>query len=219
LDPNDPWAIPRHATKGESSEEAIYVGVGRALDTWERFESTLGWLYGAVIDPGRHNRAAARAFGSLAAFSARADQLEQAAKVHFAERPNLPVERQFKTLLHVARRASPRRNDIAHGQVWFLSRGLREGWEGGYYLGPASYNARRHAMDGEPLFTYSRAELDDFTKRFELLWIAANELFNAICHGLPMQPVELLPRSTPRPIPRPRPYPELSRPQPSPSQA
>jgi hypothetical protein len=192
LNPNDPWATPPHPASGEDSEEAIYIGVGRALDTWERFDSTFSWLYGAFVDPHRHNRAAMRSFGTLAAFQARADQLEQAGNVYFAGGRDQAQEAQLKRLLNVARRAASRRNDIAHGQVWFES--PQPGWAGGFFLGPASYSSRRHSIEGDPLYAYSRVELDAFAERFAVLWIAANELFNAICHGLPMQPIELLPR-------------------------
>jgi hypothetical protein len=215
LNPNDPWATPPHATRGDDAEEAIYVGVGRALDTWERFESTFSGLYGAFIDPSRYNRAAMRAFGALAAFQARADQLEQASKVYFVDRPERLLESQFKTLLKSARRASARRNDIAHGQVWFQS--PQRGWGGGHFLGPASYSSRRHSPEGEPLYVYSRVELDAFAERFAVLWIAANELFNAVCHGLPLQPIELLPRSPQRLEASLPPYLRLSPPPPEPS--
>ena len=115
MNPNDIWALPPIPDKGDEDEEALYSSVGRALSEWERFENLLAFLFAAFIIPEHDSEAARRAYGSVVSFGGRADLLKAASSVYFRNFPDKSLADQFDTLIKTARRASPQRNNIAHG--------------------------------------------------------------------------------------------------------
>ncbi|MDB5418574.1 MAG: hypothetical protein JWP50_1993 [Phenylobacterium sp.] len=122
--------------KGDFEPDTLYASVGRALSAWEMAEGMLGRIFALLCSadfPG-----AERAYGVVSSFSGRRDMLEQA----FESYPGRtePVVRDLPALLTKFHQFSARRNEIAHGILWYFS-GLDENF--GNYLVPATYNSRK----------------------------------------------------------------------------
>jgi hypothetical protein len=169
MNPNDPWAIPPLPEIGHGSKLDIYTSVGRALTEWEGFESVFSilFMYFTGLEYDTH-RLAHRAYGAIVTFNGRADMMKAAADAYFAQFPDARFESDFATLIKDARRASPRRNDIAHGRVEPFP---RTGYtEGPYYcLVPPFYRTNRNSLAGEPTYAYTPEMIDGFALRFRQL--------------------------------------------------
>lgn len=165
MNPNDLWSIPPIPKKGENNQERLYTSVGRALSAWEHFESLLAHLFSHLIGLDTDSLAARRAYGCVVSFSGRADMLTAAAEAYFDEHPDDEAERKLADLLKTAKRASGRRNDIAHGCALVFPRSFAKPAIG-YCLVPGAYNTNRNNIDHEPSYAYTCKEIDRFHQQF-----------------------------------------------------
>lgn len=137
--PNHPWNPLPVETKGDFEPETLYASVGRALSAWEMAEGMLGRIFALLCRA--EFQGAERAYGVVSSFSGRRDMLEQAFE-SFPGRDE-PIVRDLPALLTRFQQFSARRNEIAHGVLWYFS-GLGGGQGGtGCYLVPATYNSRK----------------------------------------------------------------------------
>lgn len=137
---SNPWDVLPLAAHGDQEDSILYEKVGRALTQWENLEGTLGRIFGALCGARMHDEGAVRAFGVVAASSARLDMIEAAFAV-FPGREKEGISALPAQLKRVGN-YSARRNEIAHGVV---SGFTENGAFRGYYLVPAYYNSRKRS--------------------------------------------------------------------------
>ena len=129
------WARPLKSKAGLPDPKIIYLGVGHALSNWEHVETSMSMLFSVFVDS--FSTASSRAYGSIFGSRGKADAIEEAGKVFFAVRRSLADQKNrefiaqvdlfrsyFEVLLQNYRKASSRRNDIAHGMAYDLSEHL-----------------------------------------------------------------------------------------------
>jgi hypothetical protein len=164
--PNNLWAIPAAATAGDPDDITLYAEIGKALSSWEMLEGFLGELFAVLIMPKARSLAASRAYGAIGTFRARMDMLAQAAEAHFSIRQDPSAEADFNAQRKIWLKASPRRNDIAHGVVRpfdFSSR--THSWA----LYPSYYTSSRRALDGSPAYVMTAKDVARFGDQFSNL--------------------------------------------------
>ena len=170
MNPNDPFAPQDFPDEGSASDRAIFSAVGAALSAWEHTEVHLALVFSHLVGDGVQSEAAFRAYGSAIAFSARADMViaaaEQALSIH-PERDEL--EPKFKAALALMRRASARRNEIAHGAVFAYCVMASRPQARGYCLFPGQYSTNKRFLSGEPKYVYSAEQIEAFAAGFESL--------------------------------------------------
>lgn len=165
MDPNDIWALPPLSTSVEKSEDSLYTSVGRALSRWEVVEGLLSEVFSMLVSPTGALKAAKRAYGGTVAFAARKDMLENAAEAYFEDHPDEALQASLANVMKVMARASPRRNDIAHGVVqpiWITDRMS----DNGFLLVPSYYTSRRRSLAGHPTYRFGTTEIDRFGAQF-----------------------------------------------------
>ncbi|MDP2009020.1 MAG: hypothetical protein Q8K11_02470 [Phenylobacterium sp.] len=128
MNPNDSFAPEPFPETGSSSHQEIYLAVGAALSAWEHSELHLTLVFSHLIGDGAHSEAAFRAYGSAIAFSARADMVIAAADQVLAAHPERDeLVPKFRHAINLIRRASTRRNEIAHGAAFAYCSALSQG--------------------------------------------------------------------------------------------
>lgn len=115
--PPKPWdQIPR-PPKGDVTADITYTAVGRALSSWEYFESEFSKLFIRFLGLNSDNLPAIRAYGSVLAFQGRMAMVERAAEAFFFAKPSNELKAAVGNIIEQARGYSARRNEIAHGVV------------------------------------------------------------------------------------------------------
>lgn len=186
----NPWDV-REFEEAEKDPNTIYLSVGKALSAWERVEQQLSYLFAYFCvgtGSGEESFPAKRAFGSVVTFRGRTDMLHAAAEAYFIPFPNHEMNRRFFDLLNLARKFSPRRNEIAHGYVTSVylqmdeSQNIRKmnladslramRW----LLCPPEYATNKNTpalVNGERLmrwkYAYSAREIDYYKQQFDEL--------------------------------------------------
>lgn len=178
MNPNDPWALPPLPAKGTPSDYDLYWCVGRALSMWEFFEFHLAILFNLLSDQTCDSPAVRRAYGSVASFSARADLLRAAAEGYFNKFPDENLAGEVSSIINTSRRASARRNDIAHGCVLAYTQ------EGGrirdFTVVPALYRSNRHDINWRPTYALTASDLRRFISKIQELIEPTRRLANKI---------------------------------------
>jgi hypothetical protein len=180
MDPNDPWALPAPPTKGDDDTSTIFQSIGEALSYWEWAEGYLGLIFAELVAPGQNPLAASRAYGTIVAFQGRADMVRSAAEAYFATRQDaqaVAIQARLAAHMKLLGRASPRRNDIAHGIVQPFS---NLGGPNGYALFPSYYTSRRRDLLGVPSYIMSSVEIGRFGKQFAALKEPLDEVVEAL---------------------------------------
>ena len=167
--------------RGSNNEDIIFMGVGRALSAWERFEWQLAIVFGLLVSRDGDPLAARRAYGSVVSFRGRTDMVLAASRAAFWQEPGAEIHKELENHIIEAGRFSARRNEIAHGVVDMYDRGIPPfiGGHPGFALGPARYATNkikikeaRHALEAEhlaPGYAYSAPELAVFSEHFQRL--------------------------------------------------
>jgi hypothetical protein len=165
MDPNDPWAMPPLAAKGDPDLHTVWRAVGEALSYWEWLEGYLSLIFCEMVSP-KWSFPAHRAYGSVISFNGRADMLRNAAEAYFVTQPDAELQEKLNGILKVMSRASPRRNDIAHGiaQPHYLGGPMR-----GFVLYPAFYSTNRRNNAGHPKYGMTSVEIGRFAEQFKAL--------------------------------------------------
>jgi hypothetical protein len=151
-DAANPYSDPPLPDAGDWSEAALYEATGRALSKWETFETVFADLFTAFLGPMIDTTAAARAYGSVIAFSGRLNMVRAAAETYFAYSPDYhpdPLKKawlkeQFRQTSKRAETLSKFRNHIAHGVVGEYS--SPAGHVRGVALMPARYAFKRRKL-------------------------------------------------------------------------
>lgn len=184
---SNPWDALPTLPEGDLDEDRLFAAVGRALTQWEMFEGALGQIFNELCEaPGE---GPFRAYGAVAAFTGRADMLQEAFEV--ARKRDHKQVSDLPALLKRARLLAARRNEIAHGIVTNRSGG---GKNLGSYLCPAQYNSRKNlsakdwedAWDGvgtlpwRARYAYTAAQLDHYRQ----LFFGLDERARTICGAL-----------------------------------
>jgi hypothetical protein len=178
LNPNDPWASPPIPERGTVSEADIYWSVGRALSLWEYFEFHLAILFNVLSDQSIVSPMVRRAYGAVASFGGRADLLNAAADAYFAKFPDQTLKADVSKLLKTARRASIRRNDIAHGMVSAYN--FENCKISDFVLLPAAYRTNRHDLDWKPTYALTAEHIRAFIRQLQGLLSPTRDLSNRI---------------------------------------
>jgi hypothetical protein len=139
--PNHPWNPLAVEPRGDFEPDTLYAAVGRALSAWEMMEGILANVFALLCRA--EFEGAVRAYGAVAAFSGRKSMLEEAFAC-FPDRGKDGVK-ELPALLAKIQQFSGRRNEIAHGVVWYFSANQKSL---GNYLVPATYNSRKR-ISGE----------------------------------------------------------------------
>ncbi len=164
MNPNDIWAVPPAETEGDATIEAIFASVGRSLSRWEWLEAHMSVLFAYLVNPEDGSEPARRAYGAIATFSGRADMLIHAAQGRMGHQPErAPLLASLKTHVELLRRASGRRNEIAHGIAQSVYVQISSPT---YLLYPAWYNSRKHQPSRAPSYAYSSATINRFGRQF-----------------------------------------------------
>jgi hypothetical protein len=174
LQPWDPRPDPK---EGDPHEDITFAAVGRALTGWERFETKLSEMFGAIVSPDADTLAAQRAYGSGTAFHGRAKMVAAAGAAYFNVFPDEKLASAVRDLLALGTNYAARRNDIAHGTVKYYG-GTSPTSKVGFALFPSAYNTSRNELldplwatilfphQIEPKYTYSSLEIFYFTAKF-----------------------------------------------------
>ncbi len=116
--PAEPVWTPTLPASGDQKEDGIWLGVGMALSAWGRYEAALGRLFAHLVTLDRASLALERAFGAVNTFEARRQMLKQAGLTYFAyHTQHSDLKRTFDLIIRDRMKASPVRNNIAHGLV------------------------------------------------------------------------------------------------------
>jgi len=166
MNPNNPWERPAPVAVGDADNNTTYAAVGRALSNWERLEGYLSLIFSAMVGPGEEPLAASRAYGSVASFIGRNEMLWAAAEAYLSLHPDALLQASLETILKEAKKASPRRNEIAHGIVQPLMAMDRSiTWA----LVPAYYATNKRNLDRSPKYAFSSIEIMGFGHKFNEL--------------------------------------------------
>ena len=132
-------------TIGDDNPDQIFHAVGMALSQWETLENEMFNLYLIFCEsdnPATIN-ALRRAFGTIESSDGRRKALAEAASVYFGDH-NYPngIAKPYRLLFESHKKASDRRNEIAHGVVYnvMINNEIK-----GNFLFPASYNSGRNS--------------------------------------------------------------------------
>lgn len=177
------WAIADTPSAGDLTEDDLYASIGRSLTCWEKAEGGLAELFGMIVTSGRDSRAAERAYGTLGAFRARIELLEEAARIFIANDPSKKTLIEvFKELRTLYGNAISRRNEIAHGIVipynylcYMFGDPFREA--PGYCLISAEYNTSKRYYDNKSKYVYTTGAIDRYAALFDEVTISARSLF------------------------------------------
>lgn len=170
MNPNDPFAPKPFPEVGSDSRDEIHMAVGAALSSWEHSELHLALVFSHLLGDGAHSEAAFRAYGSAIAFSARADMVAAAADQILATHPERnELEPNLRQAINLMRRASARRNEIAHGAAFAYCTLQSRPDAPGYCLFPGQYASNKRLLGGEPKYVYSAQQIDAYREGFESL--------------------------------------------------
>lgn len=170
MNPNDQFAAKPFPDRGSQSHDDLHRAVGAALSAWEHGELHLALVFSHIVGDGAHSEAAFRAYGSAVAFSARADMVAAAADQAFNNHPEREeLEPKFRQAIGLMRRASARRNEIAHGAVFAYCTLPSRPDAPGYCLFPGQYATNKRPLSGEPKYIYSAEQIDAYREGFESL--------------------------------------------------
>jgi hypothetical protein len=145
----DYWERGSKSNAGEPFASVIQIGVGHALTNWEHVENAVSMLFSQFTESS--TIAAARAYGTIIGARARHSAVSAAMDVFFdirkqrnkkdRETCNLIIKHKEAATLLLTNylTASKRRNDIAHGICWELSRNESVSIRS-WFLVPATYN-------------------------------------------------------------------------------
>jgi hypothetical protein len=174
-----PWDRRPWPSQGDTSQEALYAGIGRALSEWERYEAVLSFLFSSFVSPS-DPAIARRAYSAVRTFEGRTEMLRAASEAHFWAYPNHDFLASFKIVLQGATTFSPRRNDIAHGAVDHYRPpppALRDvPAPNTFALFPSFASFRERDINNAPLYCYTSPELEYFRQQFFILRRPAGDL-------------------------------------------
>lgn len=171
----------KDVTVGDDNRDRIFHAVGMALTQWETLENEMFRLYLIFCESNNSTTITAlrRAFGTIESSDARRKALEEVARIYFGD-DNYPdgKAKPFKLLFESHKKASDRRNEIAHGIAnGFMIDNSFKGW----FLFPAAYNSGCNSdsynssfgEDGGPFMTehyrYTSREIYEFSQKFSVL--------------------------------------------------
>lgn len=147
--PKDYWDRPEPLQHGTKDMDKLYRAVGVALSGWETLEQQLSAFFilltiGETVVHGNMVSTIARIYGAIESNSGRRKILDAVAEVYFGKEMNNPlIKKPYFQLMENIRRASNRRDDIAHARVigFQLSQVGR-----GYFLVPPEYHNSRNDL-------------------------------------------------------------------------
>jgi hypothetical protein len=223
------WERGTKSKVGDQFASVTQIGVGHALTNWEHVENAVSMLFSQFTEA--PTVAAARAYGSIIGARSRYFAVSQAMNVFFDLRAQkhkrdrdtyghiLYHKEIASILLNNYSSASGRRNDIAHGICWKLSRVESE--KNSWFLVPPTYNAansshwvdddfkwqaatggnlrdRKHAIAFNKMYyknadyVFSAKELQVFAKKFAYLYADILSFLHIINQDkFPLTPVQL----------------------------
>jgi hypothetical protein len=166
-DPWDPFPFP---TIGDFDEAKTYEGVGRVMDRWENLEFGLARIYSIFVnDP---DGEALTAYGKGRIFRDRITELRKAGEAYFRSEPHQTHEGTFDAICAAAEGFAGRRNEVAHGVVFFVNNlpGIRKRFDlrddrKQFLLIPPLFAHRNHGPDGLPSWGYAFEELWELMAR------------------------------------------------------
>jgi len=171
-----PWDIPPQPERYDSTADAVFTAVGKALTKWETAEAACAELFAIFVgapQDSTHMAPAVRAYGSVVSFNGRCEMLLRAAEAYFVEHSDEKLEAKFKTLLAECRNYSARRNEIAHGTVVAVMDGETD-QRLGFVLAPSFYNPKKYSLKHALSYQYTSHEILFFAGRFSVLTTKVN---------------------------------------------
>lgn len=163
----NPWDPPPASVWNEMSSatgQELYMEVGKALSQWSGVEHQLCTLFTHIFEGEHAGYAAYKLFGAYPSTSSRLTAVKTAGEAYFAgdsERWNY-----LDRLLGLVEKFSPRRNDIAHGQVVTRMDGTSP------FLTEPHYNVEhRKRMKGNLGYAYGVGDVQRYGRYFGQLGI------------------------------------------------
>lgn len=181
-----PWDKQPTPPEGDKKASTTYEAVGRALTQWEYLETKLAQVFAVLV--GEHwdtteppYSPAIRAYGAIVGAAARLTMIEEAANGFFNVRPDPDLKKKLFDFIGECRHFAGQRNNIAHGIVdlRFTPR-AKSKKSFGHYLVPSFYGAKKNPIGGPQGYGYTSVEISYFAKQFDILWVRADELENAL---------------------------------------
>jgi plasmid maintenance system antidote protein VapI len=170
MNPNDPFEPKPLPDAGAATQREVFEAVGAALSAWEHSELHMALVFSHLVGDGAHSEAAYRAYGSAIAFTARAAMVEAASERALLEHPERDeLAPKLKKAVELMRKASARRNEIAHGAVFAYCVLASRPDATGYCLFPGQYSRTKRFVTGEPKYVYSAQQIDAYRAAFESL--------------------------------------------------
>ncbi|MEW9838690.1 hypothetical protein [Mesorhizobium marinum] len=168
------WMLPLPLF-ADSSDEPVFMALGRAINRWEHIEFSLAQMYSLFV--GDESLRKMREYGAPSIFRDRLAGLQHAAEAWFIKNPSQGHEGTFDKLTTAARGFSDRRNEFAHGLVlnvtehifWRVHLRLHAPDTERYLVVPALHTVRKYDRHWQPLFGYSSYELDILSERMSNL--------------------------------------------------
>ena len=178
---------------GAANQDEIYTAVGRALDRWERTDSSFSTLFSVLVAPRELlSQEASYVYSAVRAFEGRLSLVQAAGEAYFIESPELDLKRDFWTVCGRAKRLCGFRNNIAHGVVdiyrphryWEIGAfnyvaevgGFDKWAENSTSVWMPSFISDKRPYQGRPLYCYTPKEIDRFAALFEAMTEQVNNL-------------------------------------------
>ena len=174
----NPWDARPIASRGDSDSSLLFMCIGQALTEWSHIETACAEIYVVLISAkGRYpfETPVLRAYGSLPSFSTQCQLVRYAAEAFFHKNPKKQqLSARLDKLLKLVANYSPRRNEIAHGQVSeiYLQKSKRshQMQNIGYFLLPALYNPKKfNLVKAEITYQYRSSDVIYYRQEFTKL--------------------------------------------------
>jgi hypothetical protein len=175
---SNPWDVRPPASSGDTDPAILFMCIGQTLTEWSHVETACAEIYAILVSAkGRFpfETPVVRAYGSLPSFSTQCQLVRYAAEAFFHKRPqSKQLHSRLEKLLDIIGKFSPRRNEIAHGQVSqvFLQKSKRSHQmrNTGYYLLPTLYNLKKFDLaKSEITYQYRSSDVIHYRQEFTKL--------------------------------------------------
>ena len=163
------FAPPPKPTVGDKTPRTLWESVGKALSRWSIVEREFSITFHILVQSQTHS--SWRALGAIISFKSQLEVIEGAAEQCFQPKSNKTFQN-IRTKINIAKRASERRNEFAHGHVVkFLG--------AGHFLVPSLFDRRKVTLGKlapeSMKYCYISSDIRALSDKFRFL---DRELFN-----------------------------------------
>ena len=161
--------VPPRSAVGDKTPRTLWEAVGKALSRWSIIERELSITFHILIQS--KTNSSWRALGSLISFQSQLDVIEGTAEQCFQPKSNKTFQA-IRSKINIARKASNRRNEFAHGHVANFK-------DDGHFLVPSHFDRRKVTLGtlapDSMKYCYTSKDIRALSDKFRFL---DRELFN-----------------------------------------